>query len=40
MENFDRVKNKRENKYQGECGLEPGFKGGGPEVAITFYCKS
>jgi len=20
---------------QGECGLEPGFKGGGPEVAIT-----
>ena len=25
---------------QGECGLEPGFKGGGPEVAITFYCKS
>ena len=25
---------------QGECGLEPGFKGGGPEVAITLYCKS
>jgi hypothetical protein len=25
---------------QGECGLEPGFKGEGPEVAITLYCNS
>ena len=25
---------------QRECGLEPGFKGEGPEVAITLYCNS
>jgi hypothetical protein len=40
MENFDRVNGVYFVLDQGECDLEPGFKGRGPEVATTLYCRS
>jgi hypothetical protein len=30
----------REVIWNAKCGLEPGFKGGGQEVATTLYCKT